>query len=240
NTPWDVMVTRMLTALGDPNDPETGGPVNYALDTLEANVQAEQTAQRFLGLRMRCAQCHDHPFDVWTQDDYFGLAAFFAKVQRGGDGFRVDDGPALAHDQPQGTGHSLADEAGCPAAFAGRRSCDSRRGRRPPPGPGQTPRPLTAHQMADALAQATDVPNTFGTLGPRLAIRISDPGVASAILDTFGRCSRTAGCAPVQTPPLSLKQALLLIGGDTIQTKVTHLSGYLTSALKLELEPEEP
>src|SRR5271157_3326432 len=54
----------------------------------------------------------------------------------GGDGFRVDDGPALAHDQPQGTGHSLADEAGCPAAFAGRRSCDSRRGRRSPPGPG--------------------------------------------------------------------------------------------------------
>jgi len=93
--------------------------------------------------------------------------------------------------------------------------------------------------MADALAQATDVPNTFGTLGPRLAIRISDPGVASTILDTFGRCPRTAGCAPVQTPPLSLKQALLVIGGDTIETKVTHLSGYLASALKLELEPEE-
>ena len=54
NTPWDVMVTKMLTALGDPNDPETGGPVNYASDTLEANVQAEPTAQRFLGLR-RCA-----------------------------------------------------------------------------------------------------------------------------------------------------------------------------------------
>jgi len=103
----------------------------------------------------------------------------------------------------------------------------------------QTPRRLTAHQMADALAQATDVPNTFGTLGARLAIRISDPGVASAILDTFGRCPRTAGCAPVQTPPLSLKQALLVIGGDTIETKVTHLNGYLASALKLELEPEE-
>ena len=44
---------------------------------------------------------------------------------------------------------------------------------------------------------------------------------------------------PVQTPPLSLKQALLLIGGETIETKVTHLSGYLASALKLDLEPEE-
>ena len=63
------------------------------LDTLLPNEQAELTAQRFLGLRMRCAQCHDHPFDVWTQDAYYGLASFFAKVQRGGGGRRGDDGP---------------------------------------------------------------------------------------------------------------------------------------------------
>ena len=94
NTPWDEVVRTLLTALGDPNDIETGGPVNYALDALEPNVQAELTAQRFLGLRIRCAQCHDHPFDVWTQDAYFGLAAFFAKVQRGGTGGAGDDGPA--------------------------------------------------------------------------------------------------------------------------------------------------
>ncbi len=63
---------------------DNGGPVNYSLDTLVPGEQAELTAQRFLGLRMRCAQCHDHPFDVWTQDAYYGLAAFFAKVSRGG------------------------------------------------------------------------------------------------------------------------------------------------------------
>ena len=67
-----------------PTTRDTGGPVNYALDALEPNVQAEQTAQRFLGIRIRCAQCHDHPFDIWTQDDYCGLAAIFAKVQRTG------------------------------------------------------------------------------------------------------------------------------------------------------------
>ena len=78
------VVRTLLTAVGDPNDIETGGPVNYAMDAIEPNVQAELTAQRFLGLRIRCAQCHDHPFDVWTQDAYFGLASFFAKVQRGG------------------------------------------------------------------------------------------------------------------------------------------------------------
>ncbi len=64
----------------------TGIPaaVAYALEGLDPKVSAEKTAQRFLGLRIRCAQCHDHPFDVWTQDDYFGLAATFAKVQRSG------------------------------------------------------------------------------------------------------------------------------------------------------------
>jgi hypothetical protein len=113
NTPWDVVVSKLLTALGDPNDIENGGPVNYALDALEPTVQAEQTAQRFLGLRMRCAQCHDHPFDVWTQDDYFGLAAFFARVQRAPP-YRAS-GPAP------------------PAWGQGR---DRRRKGRPAPGPG--------------------------------------------------------------------------------------------------------
>ncbi len=81
NTPWDQVVRELLTSLGDPYDKATGGPVNYAADGMyDPKVAAEQTAQRFLGLRLRCAQCHDHPFDVWTQDDYFGLAAIFAKV----------------------------------------------------------------------------------------------------------------------------------------------------------------
>src|SRR4029077_591755 len=58
-------------------------------------------------------------------------------------------------------------------------------------------------------------------------------------LDTFGRCSRTATCAASPTPTLSLRQALLLIGGDIIEGKVSNLNGYLVSALKLDLEPEE-
>ncbi len=43
---------------------------------------AEATAQLFLGVRLQCAQCHNHPFERWTQDDYLGLAAFFTQVQR--------------------------------------------------------------------------------------------------------------------------------------------------------------
>ncbi len=102
------------------------------------------------------------------------------------------------------------------------------------------PRPLTAHQMADALAQATDVPNRYPGVNPtRRAIEVPDPSSASQILDTFGRCPRAVICGTTSTPALTLRQALLLIGGDVIQSKVTSLNGYLSSALKLELEPEE-
>ena len=41
---------------------------------------AETTSQVFLGVRLQCAKCHHHPFETWSQDDYYGLAAFFARV----------------------------------------------------------------------------------------------------------------------------------------------------------------
>jgi Protein of unknown function (DUF1549)/Protein of unknown function (DUF1553) len=44
-------------------------------------TRSEAAAQVFLGVRLQCARCHNHPFDRWTQQDYYGLAAFFARVQ---------------------------------------------------------------------------------------------------------------------------------------------------------------
>ena len=43
---------------------------------------AETVGKVFLGVRLQCARCHNHPFDDWTQDDYYGLAAFFGNVRR--------------------------------------------------------------------------------------------------------------------------------------------------------------
>ena len=100
----------------------------------------------------------------------------------------------------------------------------------------QQARPLTAHQMADAIAQATNVPDRFPSQGlkaRRKAIEIFDPGTPSAVLDTFGRCPRTNGCSPVANPELTLKQALLLIGGDAVDGKVSSLNGYLMNLLAL-------
>ncbi len=54
---------------------------NYYRALREPSLRAEATAQVFLGLRLQCARCHNHPFDRWTQTDYHSLAAFFARVR---------------------------------------------------------------------------------------------------------------------------------------------------------------
>ena len=334
NTPWDAMVRELLTALGDPLDPIEGGPVNYALDGGgDPKIQAELAAQRFLGQRVRCAQCHDHPFDSWTQDDYYGLAAIFAKVRRGGgpdasmmarplvaidpDGAienprtkrpaapRLLDGTTIELSEGDDPRVAFADWATAPdnpyfakamanwtwAQFFGKGIVDppddlsaanppvhpelldalaehfaasgfdlqeliraiassaayAADSRPVPENAGDRrmfshalPRPLTAHQMVDAISRATNVPERFADLGRqgrRKAIEVFDPGTPSEILDTFGRCARLDGCSPVAAPTLSLAQSLLLIGGDSVDDKVMDLNGYLANLLALEPPP---
>ena len=79
NEPLDRMVQDLLTATGGTFD---NPPTNYF--QLERNTLklAENVAQAFLGMRIQCAQCHNHPFDRWTMDDYYGFAAFFAQIGR--------------------------------------------------------------------------------------------------------------------------------------------------------------
>ncbi len=338
NTPWDKVVRTLLTAVGDPNDTRdriAAGAIAYALEEADPKISAEKTAQRFLALRIRCAQCHDHPFDVWTQDDYFGLAATFAKARRTGGMapgmmggktlIKIDPDAKLEHLRTKQPAQAkilggdliktegaedprarLADWMTAPdnpyfaramanwawAQFFGKGIADppDDLSRSNPPVhpelldalakhfvarkfdlrdlvrtiatseayalssatvPGnegdnrlfshQLPRPLTAHQMADALAQATEVPNIFeGRQNDRKkAIEIQDPSVGSTILDTFGRCDRINGCASVSNPALSLRQSLLVIGGNVIEGKVSSQRGYLSSLLELNPAPDE-
>jgi hypothetical protein len=77
--PMDEVVRRMLTAKGSAfRVPE----VNYWATSRDPKVLAENAAQTFLGIRLQCAQCHNHPFERWRMDDYYGFAAFFAQVGR--------------------------------------------------------------------------------------------------------------------------------------------------------------
>lgn len=87
NKPLDHLVRELITAQGSIFE---NGPVNYIAysprPTDNARVApatdlAETTAQVFLGVRLQCARCHHHPFEVYSQADYYGLAAFFTRLQ---------------------------------------------------------------------------------------------------------------------------------------------------------------
>jgi hypothetical protein len=79
--PLDQFASEILTAQGAiGNNPA----VVWWRDLLTPAQMVENTAQAFLGVRVQCAQCHHHPFERWGQEDYFGLAAFFARVGRQG------------------------------------------------------------------------------------------------------------------------------------------------------------
>lgn len=77
NLPMDQFVRELVTAKGSIY---SNGPANYFRVNKNANELAESTAQLFLGLRLTCAQCHHHPFEKYSQDDYYSFAAFFARV----------------------------------------------------------------------------------------------------------------------------------------------------------------
>ncbi len=84
NKPYDRMVRELITARGSTfRNP----PANFFRFTREPKVAMETTTQLFLGVRMVCAQCHDHPFERWTQNQYFHLTAFFGElaIKSGGD-----------------------------------------------------------------------------------------------------------------------------------------------------------
>lgn len=78
---YDELVRQLLTATGAGN--ETGhGAVGYLLRDQNMPHDAMANSLRiFLGTRLECAQCHNHPFDVWTQQDFYAMAAFFGGIQ---------------------------------------------------------------------------------------------------------------------------------------------------------------
>jgi hypothetical protein len=78
NTGFDALVREMLTASGSTF---VNPPANYYRVARDPQNLAETTAQLFFGIRMQCAKCHNHPFERWTQDDYYSMAAFFARVR---------------------------------------------------------------------------------------------------------------------------------------------------------------
>ncbi len=80
NTPYDQFASQLLTSTGDTH---VNGPANFYRTTGDVRAQTEFVTEFLMGVRLKCANCHDHPLDQWTQDDYHGLSAIFAKVRTG-------------------------------------------------------------------------------------------------------------------------------------------------------------
>jgi hypothetical protein len=88
NKPYDQLVRELLAATGT----VIGNPaVAWYKRVKEPKQQLEDVAQLFLGVRMQCAQCHHHPFERWSQDDYYSLSAFFSQVGRKPSNTRGED-----------------------------------------------------------------------------------------------------------------------------------------------------
>ncbi len=111
NKPYDQFVREILTASGSPED---NPAVTWYREVDQTNEQVEDTAQLFLGLRIQCARCHHHPFEKWSQDDYYGLSAFFSRVGRkpmvGGNQQTTDK--RIFHQDAQGPAQSRNERSG--------------------------------------------------------------------------------------------------------------------------------
>jgi hypothetical protein len=79
NVPYDIWVRQLLTAEGGS---ETNGAVNFFRAFNNPNDLTVAVSQVFLGVRLECAKCHHHPYEHWGQEDFYGMAAFFPRLQR--------------------------------------------------------------------------------------------------------------------------------------------------------------
>ncbi|MCA9410671.1 MAG: DUF1549 domain-containing protein [Candidatus Omnitrophica bacterium] len=113
NKPLDQMVRELLTSEGGNF---TQPAVNYYVVETDPKVIAENVAQVFLGLQIKCAQCHNHPFEQWTMDDYYSFASFFSQVGRKSSS---DPREAILYDKKSGEiGHIRTGQA-MPPKFLG-------------------------------------------------------------------------------------------------------------------------
>lgn len=97
NKPYDQFAREILTASGST---EQNPAANYFRTAADTNDAMETSAQLFLGTRIQCAKCHNHPFERWTQDNYYGLAAVFHRVGRKKTGPKSED--VIVFDLPTG------------------------------------------------------------------------------------------------------------------------------------------
>jgi hypothetical protein len=182
NTPLDQLVKEILTAEGSNFKNPPASYFQIEKDTLKT---AENVAQVFMGMRIQCSQCHNHPFDRWTMNDYYSFAAFFPQVTRKqGDDPRETIIYAKADGEVQ---HPVTKKPMAPK-FLG--------GDRPEIRKGEDRREVLANWLASTNNPyfARNMANIIwahfmgkGIIDPVDDVRISNPAINPELLDALGQ-----------------------------------------------------
>ena len=169
-------------------------PANYYRIARDPQNLAETTAQLFFGVRMQCAKCHNHPFERWTQDDYYSLAAFFARVRQKKD--PMEPGPDAEGARRRGhlqrplrRSDAAADRQGDDAEVHGRDRCRrSRRARTAatcsPTGSPSADNPFFAKSVVNRIWYHL---NGKGIVDPVDDFRDSNPSANDELLDALAK-----------------------------------------------------
>lgn len=188
NRPMDEFVRDLITASGSPYQ---NGPANYYRVGRTPADWAENTAQVFLGTRLQCAKCHHHPFESYSQRDYYQLTAFFARVSaKNSDEFGLFGRDTVIHEKETGeTRHPRTNQVMAPVplggAWAG--STGKMEGER---------RAALADWLCDPrqMGLARNIVNRYwgylmgrGLVHPIDDLRVSNPASAPAVFDWLAR-----------------------------------------------------
>jgi hypothetical protein len=177
----DKIVRELLSAAGGTFE---NPAVNYFQTETTPQLLSENVAQVFLGTRVQCAQCHNHPFDRWTMDDYYGFAAFFSQI-----GYKTAQDPRELTVFNSGTGdmrHPVGNRVVRPK-FLGASAPEIK--------PGQDYRAVLADWLANPQNQqfARNFANIVwahffgkGIVDPVDDVRVSNPASNPELLDALG------------------------------------------------------
>ena len=206
NKPYDQFVHEILTATGTIRD---NPPVAWYRNVNGDKERMQDMGQVFLGIRLQCAQCHHHPYETWSQDDYYGLAAFFttleSKPARPGEG-------AFVHRSKTALAKNPSSEQDIGPALPGRGTLEL--------SPGEDPRQALADWVIDPENPyfARMIANRYwkhffgrGLVDPEDDMRITNPPTHPALLNALEQ--------HVAQSQFDLKSLIRLIcNSDTYQT----------------------
>ena len=181
NVPLNEIVIELLSSSGGT---VSNPPVNFYQTELDQLKLTENVAQVFMGMRIQCAQCHNHPFDRWTMDDYYGFKAFFAQIGRK----RTDDPmEVIVYNSKGGESKHFLTNAVMKPKFLG--------GETPEIKPGEDRRRVLAEWLASPRNPyfARNISNIIwshftgvGVVEPVDDVTLSDPPSNPELLDALG------------------------------------------------------